>query len=264
MRGEATHRFGLQEYALQQNMLCFVGPDMVNSWEMTSGDQGGYICTFSDDFFHTGLADQQVLSRLSFFQLEGQPVIQLSETQAAEYVEIFKLMEKEYGKSVHPPMLETSFDGRSGKMQKAYSHEVLQGYLHALIGKAKRDHGDAVVADAASRADIRLLRKFTEMFNHDFEAIRAGQPLTIRKVSEYAELLGVSQNHLNDTIQTLTGISAGQHIRNRLIRQATMCLKHSDKTVSEIAYRLGYEDPSYFARFYKSQTGKTPTAFRKK
>lgn len=249
MAGEGVHRFGLEEYALEKNMLCFVGPDMVSSWEMTSGDQGGYVCTFSADFFHGGLADQRVLSRLSFFGLEGRPVIQLSEEQAAEYVDIFKLMEREYRK---PAYAQAPEDGA----------EVLRGYLHALIGKARRDHSDAAAAQistAVNRANIRLLDRFTEMFSRDFDAIRVGQSLAIRKISEYADLLGVSQNHLNDTIQALTGLSAGQHIRNRLIQQATMCLMHSDKTVSEIAYRLGYDDPSYFARFYKSQTGKTPS-----
>jgi AraC family transcriptional activator of pobA len=173
-------------------------------------------------------------------------VIALSEEQAEEYVSLFKLMDREYGKSVYPPS------------------EVLRGYLHALLGKARADYAGAGLMDAEAGTGVRLLQAFTEQLNRDFEPIRTGESLAIRKVSEYADLLGVSQNHLNDTIQSLTGLSAGQHIRNRLIRQATMCLMHSDKTVSEIAYRLGYEDPSYFARFYKSQTGRSPSSYRKK
>jgi len=247
--GEGVHRFGLQEHRLRKHMLCFVGPDMINSWEMASGDQRGYICSFSDDFFHAGLADRRVLSRLPFFRLEGRPVVQLTETEAEEYSALFQLMEREYGK-VHN--------------KKQNSSEVLRGYLHALIGKARSNYDEDGVTDVLDRADARLLRKFTELVDGDFEPIRTGKPVTVRKVSTYARLLGVSQNHLNDTIQALTGLSAGQHIRNRLIGQATMCLMHSDKTISEIAYRLGYDDPSYFARFYKSQTGKSPSAFRKK
>ena len=41
-----------------------------------------------------------------------------------------------------------------------------------------------------------------------------------------------------------------------------MCLMHADKSIGEIAFALGFEDPSYFARFYKSQTGKSPSEFR--
>ena len=254
--GEGVHHFGIQEHRLGKHMLCFVGPDMINSWQMTTHDQRGYICTFSDDFFHAGLADRQVLSRLPFFQLDGRPVMQLSEAGAAEYTALFALMEREYEKSVNGTL-------STIHSKKQNSKEVLRGYLHALIGKAKSDYADAVT-DTVDRAGTRLLRKFTALLNGDFEPIRTGKPLTVRKVSAYAEVLGVSQSHLNDTLQSLTGLSAGQHIRNRLIGQATMCLMHSDKTVSEIAYRLGYDDPSYFARFYKSQTGKSPSAFRKK
>jgi AraC-like DNA-binding protein len=258
MEGEATHRFGLQEHRLGKHMLCFVSPDMISSWELADGDQRGYICSFSDDFFHAGLADRQALSRLPFFRLDGQAVMQLSDTQAEEYITLFGLMKQEYEK-VHNRQSTVH-----SKMQNTDSHEVLQSYLHALISKARADQAYMNIPDMNDRADMRLLRMFTELLDSDFASIRNGESLTIRKVFEYADQLGVSQNHLNDTIQALTGLSAGQHIRNRLVQQATMCLMHSDKTVSEIAYRLGYEDPSYFARFYKSQTGKTPSSFRKK
>ena len=97
----------------------------------------------------------------------------------------------------------------------------------------------------------------------DFSAIRTGRSLQLKKISEYAAELGVSQNHLNDTIKTITGRSAGQHIKDQLTRHATQCLVHSNKSVGEIAYGLGFEDPSYFARFYKSQTGRSPSDFRR-
>jgi AraC-like DNA-binding protein len=80
----------------------------------------------------------------------------------------------------------------------------------------------------------------------DFKLINSGQVIRVKKVADYAQQLGISQNYLNDTIKSITGKSAGQLIKDQLIKQATMCLKHSSKNVSEIAYLLGYEDPSYF------------------
>jgi AraC-like DNA-binding protein len=93
----------------------------------------------------------------------------------------------------------------------------------------------------------------------DFKLINSGQVIRVKKVADYAQQLGISQNYLNDTIKSITGKSAGQLIKDQLIKQATMCLKHSSKNVSEIAYLLGYEDPSYFARYYKKQTGHAPS-----
>ena len=240
--GEGTHRMGLHEHDLRKNMLCFVGPNVISSWDWTGDDHRGYFCSFSDDFFNTGRNDKQFLSRLPFFQIDGHAVLDLSDEQAGQYASLFQLMEREYAR------------------RGTHNDEVLRSCLHALVHKAHSEYPSKISTQALhDRSGSRLLQAFTELYSRDFEPIQHGKMIHIRKVSEYADALGVSQNHLNDTVRALTGHSAGQLVRIRLVKQATMCLMHSNKTVSEIAYLLGYEDPSYFARFYKSQTGKAPS-----
>ena len=240
--GEGTHRMGLHEHDLGKNMLCFVGPNVISSWDWTGDDHRGYFVSFSDDFFNTGRNDKQFLSRLPFFQIDGNAVLHLSDEQASQYASLFRFMESEYAN------------------RNTHSDEVLRSCLHALVHKAHSEYPPETSAQATGdRSGLRLLEAFTALYSHDFEPIQQGKMIRLRKVSHYADVLGVSQNHLNDTVRALTGHSAGQLVRIRLIKQATMCLMHSDKTVSEIAYLLGYEDPSYFARFYKSQTGKAPS-----
>ncbi|AYB35128.1 helix-turn-helix domain-containing protein [Chryseolinea soli] len=240
--GEGTHRMGLHEHDLHKNMLCFVGPNVISSWDWTGNDHRGYFCSFSDDFFNTGRNDKQFLSQLPFFQIDGHAVLELSDEQTSQYATLFQFMENEYAQ------------------RGAYSDEVLRSCLHALVYKAHSEYPPQRSTQApGDRSGLRLLQAFTELYSRDFEPIQQGKIIRVRKVSDYAEALGVSQNHLNDTVRALTGHSAGQLVRIRLVKQATMCLMHSSKTVSEIAYLLGYEDPSYFARFYKSQTGKAPS-----
>ncbi|WP_073135610.1 helix-turn-helix domain-containing protein [Chryseolinea serpens] len=240
--GEGTHRMGLHEHDLRKNMLCFVGPNVISSWDWTGDDHRGYFVSFSDDFFNTGRNDKQFLSRLPFFQIDGQAVLHLSDEQASQYASLFRFMEGEYAH------------------RRAHSDEVLRSCLHALVHKAHAEYPSETSSQAPrDRSGLRLLEAFTDLYSRDFEPIQQGKMIRIRKMSDYAAALGVSQNHLNDTVRALTGHSAGQLVRIRLVKQATMCLMHSDKTVSEIAYLLGYEDPSYFARFYKSQTGKAPS-----
>ena len=87
--------------------------------------------------------------------------------------------------------------------------------------------------------------------------------LTLHKVNDYADLLAVTPNHLNDTTKKVTGKTALELIQDRLLLEAKRLLLHTEQTAKEISYQLGYNDPSYFTRFFKAQTERTPDDFRR-
>ncbi|WP_343632573.1 helix-turn-helix transcriptional regulator [Fluviicola sp.] len=87
---------------------------------------------------------------------------------------------------------------------------------------------------------------------------------TLKRPGEYAEKLNISTSYLNECIRNTTGISASQYIRDRIILEAKRLLHHSDKSVKEIAFELGYVDYSYFARLFTTATGISAGAFRNK
>lgn len=243
--GEGLHTFGSETRMIGPNTLCFVGPEMINSWQSGHHNNSGYVCTFSAEFFGPVIAREPSLSELPFFQVSGPGMLSLSDEQMTSYTQLFEMMQAE---------------ARGGN---AMSSAVLRGYLHALIHKARGDfYAQDLETTAPPHAGARLLKAFKQLFMSDLGVIRSGKEVRLRRISEYAKKLGVSQNHLNDTVKALTGQSAGEMINKQLLSQATMCLKHSLKNVSEIAYLLGFEDPSYFARFYKRHTGKTPSETR--
>lgn len=243
--GEGIHTFGLKDHYIKKNMLCFVSPGMISAWQSEGHDNQGIFCTFSDDFFNLGSVNRQFLRDLPFFQIDGNAVLHLTDAQADYYLALFRQMLDEYAH-------------RNG-----FSDNILRSQLHVLLHKANAQYSTQVLSAApADHAGLRLLKAFTTCYMRDFNVISEGNVIQLKTVAAYADELGVSQNHLNDTVKAITGKSAGQLVKNQLIKQATMCLKHSEKSISEIAYRLGYEDPSYFARYYKSQTGKSPSEFR--
>lgn len=85
---------------------------------------------------------------------------------------------------------------------------------------------------------------------------------TIRRVSEYASDFGVSPNHLNRVVKAGTGRSAGDWIDISRLTLSKLLLRQSDMPVIDIAARAGFDDQSYFSRFFKKQTGMTPSEFR--
>jgi len=243
--GEGIHTFGLKEHYIHKNMLCFVGPNMISSWQSETNVQQGYFCTFSEEFINAGSENKNFLHDLPFFDIQGDSVLHLSGEQTEYYLSLFKLMQTEY------------------ENRNEFSTAILRSQLMVVLNKAYAEFkSNACSCPKTNPAALRLLKAFTSLYLSDIAMIRTGKGIHVKKISQYADELGVSQNHLNDTIKSITGKSAGQLIKSQLTRQATMCLMHGKKSISEISYSLGFEDPSYFARFYKNQTGQTPSEFR--
>jgi AraC-like DNA-binding protein len=79
----------------------------------------------------------------------------------------------------------------------------------------------------------------------------------------YASALCITEKKLNLVCKSNAGINAGEYIRDRVLLEAKRLLHNADYTVKEIGYFLGFEDPSYFNRFFKANAGTTAVAFRK-
>ena len=85
----------------------------------------------------------------------------------------------------------------------------------------------------------------------------------LKKAGDYAARMAVHVNHLNAAVHGVTGKSTTTHINERIIKEAKSLLVHTNWSVAEIAYSLGFEYASYFNNFFKKQLGITPLAFRK-
>lgn len=85
-----------------------------------------------------------------------------------------------------------------------------------------------------------------------------------RPVRFYADRLGLSPAHLNRLARRETGASVQELASQHLIRAARRDLVFTPTSVQAIAYSLGFQDPAYFNRFFKRQTGMTPGVFRRK
>ena len=83
-----------------------------------------------------------------------------------------------------------------------------------------------------------------------------------KRVSFYANGLNITPNYLNMLCKKQFGRSAGEMITSRIMLEAKRMLYHTTSDISQIAFDLGYEDPSYFTRTFKRIEKKTPTIFR--
>lgn len=79
----------------------------------------------------------------------------------------------------------------------------------------------------------------------------------LHKVSDYADLLSLTPNYLNEVIKANTGKSPKEIIQDRIILQAKRFIAYTDNTLKEIAFQLGFSEPTHFSKFFKSYTGQT-------
>jgi AraC-like DNA-binding protein len=111
-------------------------------------------------------------------------------------------------------------------------------------------------------AATRLSSVFLELLERQFPIESPDRPLQLKSAKDYAASLSVHVNYLNRTVKKVTGKSTSLHISNRIISEAKAILQHSDWNISEVAYALGFEYPTYFNNFFKKHTGTQPSAFR--
>ena len=83
-----------------------------------------------------------------------------------------------------------------------------------------------------------------------------------KKPAAYAQALALTPAHLNDVLQTTTGQSTTEHIQQRVVLEAKRRLAFTERSVKEISYELGYDDPNYFTRLFRKLTQSSPGEFR--
>ncbi|SDF60201.1 AraC-type DNA-binding protein [Dyadobacter soli] len=133
--------------------------------------------------------------------------------------------------------------------------EVLSGYLKIMLIYLFRR--PSVTLRSSLRTDISVLaRRFFDLLEQQYSVNK--------KVSEYADELAVSPNHLNQIIKQETGMSAGANIRKRLLVQAQRMANVHGISMKTVAYQLGFNDAAHFSKFFKIGCGCNFTDYRKR
>jgi len=112
-------------------------------------------------------------------------------------------------------------------------------------------------------AAARITHLFLDMLERQFPIERAADPLRLRTAQAFAAGLAVHVNYLNRSVKNVTGKQTSVHIAERITAEAKALLQHTDWSVADIAYALGFGYPTYFNNYFKRVTGTTPKSLRK-
>ncbi|MBV7337883.1 helix-turn-helix transcriptional regulator [Chloroflexi bacterium TSY] len=140
-----------------------------------------------------------------------------------------------------------------------YSKEIILSQIDTLLKYANRFYRWQFLHRQETSGAI--LFQFERAIAAHFETGQLEIQGTPR-VEEIAQSLDMSPRYLSDSLKTETGKTAIEHIHLHLVDEAKNLLLEPTLTVSETAYKLGFDNPQYFARLFKKKVGTTPSAYR--
>lgn len=142
-----------------------------------------------------------------------------------------------------------------------YKDDLIRNYVGLIIHEALKIQPTEGFHDIKN-AHMRLTNVFLELLERQFPIESIKQRLRIKTAQDFAQNLSVHVNYLNRAVKEITGKSTTTHIAERIITEAKALLQHTNWTISEVAYALGFEYPTYFNNFFKKMTGTTPNLAR--
>lgn len=239
--GQMTHTTAKRKTVIQQPAIIYSCPSLPVEIEATSADQGGFTCIFNDAFLLNGLR-QEIRYESPLFNDALEAVYPLDEAGVQRFSHYFLEMES--------------------LMASDYPHkyDMIRNLLFALIHEGIRLVGPAE-AKVPVGAD-RLVTRFFHLMDQQFPVDSPESPLKMMTPADYAEQLSVHVNHLNATVKKSTGKTTREVIHERIIAEAKTLLLNTDWDAAEIAYALGFEYPSHFAKYFRQYAQTTPLLFR--
>jgi AraC-like DNA-binding protein len=235
--------YGRNTYDYQKGTLVFVSPgQVIDVQNKTEPYQPmGHGLVFHPDILN-GTSLSKTFSDYSFFSYNTNEALHLSENERKTILDCLSKINHE---------LQHSIDKHSKKLITSNIELFLnyceRFYDRQFITRENTNHG--------------ILEKFEEQFN-DYFASDKPQSIGLPSVAYFAEQCHLSANYFGDLIKKETGKSAQEYIQLKVVTIAKSRLFDPDKSISQIAYELGFNYPQHFSRMFKEQVGSSPSEYR--
>jgi AraC-like DNA-binding protein len=236
--------YGRTKYDFTNGALIFIAPRQVLQWDSSVVfEQKGFSINFHEDFLKgTELAQQ--IKKYGFFSYSANEALHLSPREEKQIESIVENIEIEYHNN-----------------QDEFSKDIIISQLSTLLKYANRFYERQFLNRKELSND--LLAQFNQQLEAYFESGQL-QEKGIPSIEQLAGKMSVSQRYLSDTLKKETGKTTTEHLQLYLIDEAKNILLKPDKSISEVAYELGFEYPQYFSRLFKKKEGVSPSEYREK
>jgi AraC family transcriptional regulator, transcriptional activator of pobA len=232
VKGKGQHTIDFISYNITNHSIFFMRPGQVHQLSLKTGS-AGFLMQFSKDFYRPdNKSDQQLLrsaSNKNFCKLD----LKKSE-------KLFNVL--------------TNIHTEYKEKEKGY-FDIIKANLRIFFIELTRYRENKIKPENKSTM-------FTQERLDEFLELLENNIYKYKQVSQYANMLNLSTFQLNSMVKSTLGKTCSSLIDEHIILESKRYLLATTEQVKEIAYNLGYEDVSYFIRFFKKHTGQTPETYR--
>ena len=233
--------YGRTKYDHENGSMYFMKPRQVVEMKNIELIEKAFMIFIHEDYL-LGHSLHEEIKRFGFFDYETNEAVHLAEREEQIMWDLYYKIDREYTNN-----------------EDEYSKDIILTHIDSILKYSQRFYKRQFInRTTLSRT---LVSKFTDILTtyfQKYDPLEFGLPT----VKFMASRLNMSSRYLSDLLKQETGKTALDHIHIFLISEAKNLLRGSEKTIAEVAYSLGFENPSYFSRLFKKETGISPVEFR--
>ncbi|KOS06621.1 AraC family transcriptional regulator [Flavobacterium akiainvivens] len=236
-------RYGRTVYDHENGSLMFAKPRQIIEISEVALEEKGFMMYIHEDYLHGHPLHEQI-KKYGFFDYETSEALHLSPREEEIIWELYFKIEDE-----------------NNNNQDEYTRDIILTHIDSILKYSQRFYKRQFI----NRAELSgvTVSKFNALLQAYYESGQlklSGLP----SVKAMADGLKMSSRYLSDLLRQETGKTALELIHIFLVTEAKNLLQSTHITVAETAYTLGFENPPYFTRLFKKETGLTPVEFRSK
>lgn len=234
-------RYGHGFYDFEEGGMSFVAPGQILKMQEEEADYSGMSLNIHPDFIRPYTLNENI-KKYGFFSYSAAEALYLSEKEKETILAVFANIQDE---------LDQRIDN--------FSQDVIISQLELLLNYSNRFYNRQFITRKAVNNDVlsKLENLLEDYFNTE-KPLENGLP-TVQFVADELQL---SSRYLSDLLRSVSGQNTQQFIHNKLIEKAKEYIAKGTWSISEIAYKLGFEHPQSFNKLFKKKTNVSPVAFQ--
>jgi AraC family transcriptional regulator, transcriptional activator of pobA len=226
----------LQQYSLKENSMYFLSPGQCRQLKHADNIEG-YFVQLTTDFFSKAKADAHFTFFDSGFCISEQGNDSKDDIEILSEMEaILQIMLKEY------------------ERHQLLRLEILTAYVKIFTFYISRCFNEKGIPFSLDR-EKEIVMTFMSLVKRNFT--------TKKMVTEYAAEMFISANYLNQVVKKISGFTASHHIQQCIILEAKRQVLTAPFKMKEVAYALGFDDYTYFSKYFKNNCGMSFSRFKK-
>lgn len=242
--GSGFYTIDAHRFPYDSRTIYFTNPGHIKSYEVNELEDA-YMITFTESFLRENV-HPNIFDEFPFLLAEVVPPKKMTEEEFAS----FEVLYKQLWEELHN--------------ESAYKNRILGNLFMVILLKIKELFWASYNPRTEGNRDSQIVKSFKQLLEKEFKKVVTEETTGRRpQARDFADKLHLHPNYLNAVIKSKTGKTIHDWLTNRTLLTAKSLLKNTSLSSKEIAFKLGFSEPTHFNRFFKKHQQTTPNTYRK-